>query len=619
MMFSRPELLHWLPASKKEMDARGWQQADVIIFSGDAYIDHPSFGTAVVARWLEKLGLHVAVVPQPNWRDDLRDFRKLGVPKLFFAVTSGNMDSMVNHYTPARRLRSDDAYSPGGKAGFRPDYATTVYARILKQLFPDTPVVLGGIEASLRRFAHYDYWSDSLKPSILADTRADLLIYGMAEAPLTVLIQKLRDGVPFVQLTDIPQTARLTNDRAEIESLSEAVVLHSFEVCTTSKKRFADNFCAIEEESNKVRARPIVEPVGSEWVIVNPPFTPDSFDLDAVYELPFMRAPHPRYTSREAIPAFEMIRHSVNTHRGCFGGCSFCTISMHQGKFIVSRSPESVLREVRTIAQTPGFQGTITDLGGPSANMYRMKGRNAAICALCKRPSCIWPALCPNLNHDHGPLTALYEQASVVPGVRNLFIGSGVRYDMLFDRNGKISADKALYAQRLITRHVSGRLKVAPEHSADKVLTTMRKPPFAMFLAFHRFFKDTVAKHKQNLQLIPYLISGHPGSGIDEMGELAVRIKDLGLRPEQVQDFTPTPMTLSSVIFYTGFDPYTGEKIYTPRTVESKRAQKAFFFWYLPENSSLVRSLLAKAGRGDLIRKLFDSPVQNRARKRRTS
>ena len=566
------KITDWLPTSVKEVRARGWDELDVILFSGDAYVDHPSFGAAVIGRLLEAEGLRVAIVPQPNWRDDLRDFRKLGKPRLFFGVSAGSMDSMVNHYTANKRLRSDDAYTPGGKAGFRPDYAVTVYSRILKRLFPDTPVVIGGIEASLRRAAHYDYWSDSLKPSVLVDSGADLLTYGMGERVVLDIARAMHNGYNLNLLRKLRQVAFLADDRY-VDSLGdEALRLHGFEKCLKDRRAFGENFVRIETESNRMEARTLVEPVGDRFVVINPPYPKLSEqELDHSFGLPYTRLPHPRYNGKGDIPAYEMIKFSVNLHRGCFGGCSFCTISAHQGKFVSSRSEESVLDEVRKLTRMPGFKGYISDLGGPSANMYRMGGRNEALCRKCSRPSCIYPSLCRNLNNDHRPLMELYRKVDRLAGVKKSFIGSGIRYDLFGDNNRD-------YLREVVVNHVSGRLKVAPEHTEDGVLRLMRKPSFALFRDLNERFQKICRDEGLNYQLIPYFISSHPGCTERDMRNLAAETRRLHFRLEQVQDLTPTPMTLSSVMFYTGENPYTDEKVYVARSQDEKRRQKSYFF-----------------------------------------
>ena len=598
------KLDNWLPTTKKEVEARGWDYLDVILFSGDAYVDHPSFGAAVIGRVLEAEGLRVAIVPQPDWRGDYRDFKKLGVPRLFFGVSAGAMDSMINHYTANKRLRSDDAYTPDQRPGMRPDYPSIVYTKILKELYPDVPVVLGSIEASLRRLTHYDYWQDKLLPGILASSPADLLIYGMGEKPIKELVRRLKSSIPFNEIKDIRQTVYLTDKE---DAKDDDIVLFSHEECLKDKLKQAKNFRHIEEESNKYNASRILQKVGKQVIVVNPPFPPmTEAEIDASYDLPYTRLPHPKYKGK-VIPAFEMIKFSVNIHRGCFGGCAFCTISAHQGKFIASRSKESILKEVKAITEMPDFKGYLSDLGGPSANMYRMKGKDERICAKCKKPSCISPVVCKNLNADHTPLLDIYKAVDRLPEIKKSFIGSGVRYDLLLHRYADESLNKAAqtYTEELIARHVSGRLKVAPEHTQDEVLKQMRKPSFSQFGQFKKIFDKVNRQYGLNQQLIPYFISSHPGCTEADMAELAVITKSLHFQLEQVQDFTPTPMTLATEMYYTGYHPYTLEKVYTARSKEQKLAQRQFFFWYKPESRRQIMQVLQKMGRKDLIEKLF--------------
>jgi len=567
----------WLPTTKKEVEQLGWEQLDVILFTGDAYVDHPSFGIAVIARILESLDLKVAVIPQPNWQDDLRDFKKLGRPRLFFGVSSGNMDSMINHYTANKRLRSDDTYTAGDKAGFRPDYATSVYSKILKSLFPDVPVVLGGIEASLRRFTHYDYWSDALKKPILVDSEADILVYGMGEKAIKDIATALNNGANIASLQTIRQTAFISKQRdfAKIEN-TEEILLSGYEKCIADKKIFATTFKTIEEESNKTHSKRLIEPVDKGFMVVNPPAElMTTEELDAVYRLPFTRLPHPKYVKKGAIPAYEMIKFSVNIHRGCFGGCSFCTISAHQGKFITSRSTSSIIDELSKLSMMVDFKGNISDLGGPSANMYQMRGTNMELCEKCKRPSCAWPAICPNLNTNHSALSDLYKRVRDLPFIRKATIGSGIRYDLFADN----SESSQRYKSELIKYHVSGRLKVAPEHTNEGVLRLMRKPSIILFKKFYDDFTRINNANKLRQQLVPYFISSHPGCTIENMRQLAAEMKSMKLQPEQVQDFTPTPMTLSSVMFYTGIDPYTMKQVFVATKKEDKLAQKDLFFW----------------------------------------
>ncbi len=578
------KLTDFLPTTKKEMKLRGWEEADIILFSADAYVDHPSFGAAVIGRTLEAAGYRVAIVPQPDWHGDYRDFTKLGRPRLFFGVAPGCMDSMVNKYTANRRLRSEDAYSPDGRHDMRPEYPTIVYSKILRELYPDVPIVLGGIEASMRRLTHYDYWQDRLRPCILCDAPADLLVYGMGEKPNIELAHRLSAGERISDIRDIPQTVYLADD---ITPTDTDIVLHSHEDCLKSKRLQAENFRHIEEQSNMMHAQRLLQPLTSEgWptrtVVVNPPYPPmTTEELDASFDLPYTRLPHLKYKDKR-IPAYDMIKFSVNIHRGCFGGCAFCTISAHQGKFIACRSKESILREVKQVMEMDGFKGYLSDLGGPSANMYGMHGRNLNACEKCRRPSCIHPQICPNLNTDHSKLLDVYHAVDALPGIKKSFIGSGVRYDLLLHHSKDEQSNRAAqdYTRELITRHVSGRLKVAPEHTSDHVLQLMRKPSFQQFREFKRIFDRINREEGLNQQLIPYFISSHPGCHENDMAELASLTRQMGYKLEQVQDFTPTPMTVSTEMFYTGYDPYTLEPVFTAHTQEEKLAQRQYFFWY---------------------------------------
>ncbi|WP_278701542.1 YgiQ family radical SAM protein [Phocaeicola sartorii] len=630
------KLTDWLPTTKKEVEIRGWDELDVILFSGDAYVDHPSFGPAVIGRLLEAQGLKVAIVPQPNWRDDLRDFKKLGRPRLFFGVSAGCMDSMVNKYTANKRLRSEDAYTPDGRHDMRPEYPSIVYTQILKQIYPDVPVILGGIEASLRRVSHYDYWQDCLRKSILIDSGADLLIYGMGEKPITELCRRMKasadtagqpqgDGsaAPLPVPHDILQTAYITykgdplcslpgsaEPKSTVSDAPQAkpdIVLHSHEECLKDKKKQAENFRFIEEESNKYEASRILQDAGSQTVVVNPPYPPmTQGELDHSFDLPYTRMPHPKYKGKR-IPAFDMIKFSVNLHRGCFGGCAFCTISAHQGKFIVSRSKESILKEVKAITEMPDFKGYLSDLGGPSANMYAMRGKDEKVCRKCKRPSCIHPKVCPNLNTDHRPLLDIYHSVDALPGIKKSFIGSGVRYDLLQyqSKDPAVNRSTAEYTRELIANHVSGRLKVAPEHTSDTVLQIMRKPSFSQFYDFKRTFDKINKELNLRQQIIPYFISSHPGCTEEDMAELAVITKKLDFHLEQVQDFTPTPMTVATEAWYTGYHPYTLQPVFSAKSQKEKLAQRMFFFWYKPEERRAIINELRKIGRTDLIDKLY--------------
>ena len=591
-------LTDFLPTTKKEVELRGWDALDVILFSGDAYVDHPSFGAAVIGRVLEAAGYRVAIVPQPDWHGDYRDFKKLGRPRLFFGISPGCMDSMVNKYTANRRLRSEDAYSPDGRHDARPEYPTIVYSRILRELFPDVPIVLGGIEASLRRLTHYDYWQERLRPSILCDAPADLISYGMGEKTILEIARRLDEGQPVSALHDLPQIVFLAN-RADIPGgiSDQDIVLHSHEECLRDKRKQAENFRLIEEQSNMIHAQRLIQPIAmpnspQSLVVVNPPYPPmTTEELDASFDLPYTRQPHPKYKGKR-IPAYEMIKHSVNIHRGCFGGCAFCTISAHQGKFITCRSKESILREVQQVTQMPDFRGYLSDLGGPSANMYGMKGHNIKACEKCKRPSCIHPQICPNLDTNHSALLDIYRAVDALPGIKKSFIGSGVRYDLILHHSKDEATNRAAmdYARELITRHVSGRLKVAPEHTSDRVLRLMRKPSFQLFYDFKRIFDRINQEEHLNQQLIPYFISSHPGCTESDMAQLAEITKKLNFHLEQVQDFTPTPMTVSTETWYTGYDPYTLEKVYSAHSPKEKLAQRQYFFWYKKEDNANHRT-----------------------------
>ena len=609
-------LTDFLPTTKKEMELRGWDELDVILFSGDAYIDHPSFGAAVIGRTLEAAGYRVAIVPQPDWHGDYRDFRKLGRPRLFFGISPGCMDSMVNKYTAARRLRSEDAYSPDGRHDMRPEYPTIVYTRILKQLFPDVPVVLGGIEASMRRLTHYDYWQDRLRPSILVDSGADIISYGMGERTIVELARRLAARSSFASSstvpgtavgglpTDIPQTVYLTRN---INPTSDDIILHSHEECLQDKRAQAENYRHIEEQSNMMHAKRLIQCVADKAVVVNPPYPPmTTAELDASFDLPYTREPHPKYKGKR-IPAYDMIKHSVNIHRGCFGGCAFCTISAHQGKFISCRSKENILREVQQVIQMPDFKGYLSDLGGPSANMYGMHGRNLNACEHCRRPSCIHPQICPNLDTNHQKLLDIYRAVDALPGIKKSFIGSGVRYDLLLHKSKDEATNRAAreYTRELICRHVSGRLKVAPEHTIDHVLRLMRKPSFSLFGEFKRIFDRINRDEELRQQIIPYFISSHPGCREEDMAELAVLTKNMDFQLEQVQDFTPTPMTIATETWYTGYDPYTMEPVFSAHTPKEKIAQRQYFFWYKPEERRGIEQSLRRIGRTDLIPKLF--------------
>lgn len=603
------QLTDFLPTTKKECELRGWTELDIILFSGDAYVDHPSFGAAVIGRTLENAGYRVAIVPQPDWHGDFRDFKKLGRPRLFFGISPGCMDSMVNKYTANKRLRSEDAYSPDGRHDCRPENPTIVYSRILRQLFPDVPIILGGIEASLRRLTHYDYWDDCLRKCILCDSAGDMISYGMGEKTVLELARQLDEGLSIHDIKDVPQTVYIAKHKEDISGgiNDDDIILHSHEECLRDKRAEAENFRHIEEESNKMHAQRLIQAVDGKYVVVNPPYPPmTTEEVDASFDLPYMRVPHPKYKGKR-IPAYEMIKFSVNLHRGCFGGCAFCTISAHQGKFIASRSKESIMREVKEVVKLPDFKGYISDLGGPSANMYGMHGRNLKACEKCKRPSCVHPAICPNLDTDHSRLIDIYRSVDALPEVKKSFIGSGVRYDLLLHHSKDEKANESAreYTRELICNHVSGRLKVAPEHTSDSVLYLMRKPSFRLFEEFKRIFDKINREKGLKQQIIPYFISSHPGCHEEDMADLAVRTKRLDFQLEQVQDFTPTPMTVSTETWYSGFDPYTLEPVFSAKTQKDKLAQRQFFFWYKPEERRQIEATLRRIGRPDLIRELL--------------
>lgn len=603
------KLTDFLPTTKKECELRGWDELDVILFSGDAYVDHPSFGPAILGRMLEANGYRVAIVPQPDWHGDFRDFKKLGRPRLFFGVSPGAMDSMVNRYTANRRMRSEDAFSPDSRHDMRPDYPSIVYTQILKKLFPDVPVALGGIEASLRRISHYDYWKDELRKCILCDSGADLILYGMGERSIVELANAFAEGKTMDEIHEMPQVVFYCKEKDIPGGFKDDdIILHSHEECLHNKKGQAENVRHLEEEANKMHAQRMIQEVDGKYVVVNPPFPlMTTEELDAAFDLPYTRLPHPKYKGK-TIPAYEMIKFSVNLHRGCFGGCSFCTISAHQGKFVVCRSKESILKEVKKIIAMPDFKGYLSDLGGPSANMYGMHGKNQKACEVCKRPSCVNPQICPNLNTDHSKLLEIYHAVDALPGIKKSFIGSGVRYDLLLhkSKDEKVNQAAREYTRELITKHVSGRLKVAPEHTSPEVLKFMRKPSFDLFYEFKRIFDKINKEEGLNQQIIPYFISSHPGCHEEDMAELAVITKGLDFHLEQVQDFTPTPMTISTETWYTGYDPYTLEPVFSAKTQKEKLAQRMFFFWYKPEERRAIESELRRIGRSDLIAKLYD-------------
>ncbi len=625
MQVRKYALNDWLPTTAKEVKKRGWDELDVILFSGDAYIDHPSFGPAVVGRIFESFGLRIAIVPQPNVRDNLQDFTKLGKPRLFFAVTAGSMDSMVSNYTASKKPREKDAYTPGGETGFRPDYASIQYTKILKKFFPDVPVLIGGIEASLRRVTHYDYWSDSLRPSILVDSGADLLVYGMGEQPLREIVKLVERGVPFSSLKTIKQTAFLQDKNEPLPKNKhwDDIWIHSHERCLQDKKAFAQNFKTLEIESNRMIGKNrILQANGDKILVINPAYPAmTQHEIDAAFDLPFTRMPHPKYRKRGPIPAYEMIKHSINIHRGCFGGCSFCTISAHQGKFIASRSKKSIVKELEQIVEQEDFKGYISDIGGPSANMYKMKGKDLSICEKCTAPSCINPVVCSNLDTSHKDLLDIYRTVDNHPKVKKAFVGSGIRYDLVVPEfNKKADAkDLKVYLEQLVTRHTSGRLKVAPEHTSDRVLKMMRKPSFKYFHDFKRMYDKILRKHHLKQQLVPYFISSHPESDMEDMANLAAETKAMGFQLEQVQDFTPTPMTVATVAYYSGYHPYTLKPVKTVKDRKAKLDQWKFFFWYKPENRRWIKDKLTALGRMDLLEVLLESRYSKKSVKTKTS
>lgn len=603
---ARHDVRRWLPISRKEVELRDWSELDVILFSGDAYVDHPSFASAVIGRVLEHAGFRVAIVPQPNWRDDLRDFRKLGRPRLFFGVSPGNMDSMVNHYTAARRRRSDDAYTPDERSDMRPDYPSLVYTKILRNLYPETPIILGGIEASLRRLTHYDYWQDKLLPGMSYMSDADLVIYGMGEAPILHIARHLSQGHPLSELHDMPQIT-YTIPISDFTPHEDDIALNPHEVCLKDKRAYAKNFRHIEEQSNALHPQRLTQQVADKVLIVNPPYPLLSEqEMDAIYDLPYTRLPHPRYQGKR-IRAYEMIKHSITMHRGCFGACAFCTISAHQGKFISSRSKDSIINEAKEITRMNDFKGYISDLGGPSANMYRMHGINLKACASCRRASCLYPQPCPNLNSDYTPLLDIYNAVDRLPGMKKSFVSSGIRYDLILKdyRTPQLKETARRYTEELIINHVSGRLKIAPEHTSPRVLDLIRKPGVELFREFAHTFESINRTHGLKQQLIPYFISAHPACHEEDMAELAVLTKSMNFQLEQVQDFTPTPMTLATVIYYSGYNPYTMEQVYTATTPQEKEKQRRYFFWYKPEERAGIISSLRRIGREDLIPRLF--------------
>ncbi|MCB9696753.1 MAG: YgiQ family radical SAM protein [Alphaproteobacteria bacterium] len=598
----------FLPTTRADLEERGWDGVDVVIVTGDAYVDHPAFGPVLIARFLEGLGYRVGLIAQPDWRS-AEPFRELGRPRLFFGVAAGNLDSMLNRLTAQKKNRAEDPYSPGGRPGQRPDRATVVYAQRCREAFPGVPVVLGGIEASLRRIAHYDYWSDTVRRSVLVDSKADLLVFGMGERPIREVAARLAAGEPVAAIRDVRGTAwvarkaetpALLEDPARYTTDRKVVVLPSYEEVAADKHAYARMAKAFQLETNPGNGRPLVQVHGDRAVYYNPPALPleddagegaDAVAMDRLYDLPFVRAVHPTYS--EPVPAYETVKHSIVLMRGCFGGCTFCSITEHEGRVIQSRSTGSVLRELRAIRRMPDFRGTITDLGGPTANMYKMRCRSKDIETRCRKLSCVHPGVCENLVTDHGPVREVMAAVREAEGVKHAFIASGVRYDLAeLDRG---------YVEDLAKHHVGGHLSVAPEHCSDRVLDKMKKPGIAAFERFKDMFAEASAGAGKEQYDIPYFISGHPGCGLGDMIELALWLKARGYRPRQVQDFIPTPMSIASAMYHTGIDPLTGETVEVARGLREKKLQKALLLYWNREQWPLAREALREAGREDLI------------------
>jgi uncharacterized radical SAM protein YgiQ len=585
---SRP----WLPTTADEVRAHGWDTPDVVFVTGDAYVDHPSFAMAVLSRVLESQGFRVAILPQPDWRSAAA-WRALGRPRLFYAVSAGNMDSMINHYTANKKRRNDDAYSPGGRIGLRPDRPTPAYAQRCREAFPGVPVVIGGIEASLRRIAHFDYWSEQVRPSMLAASKADLLAFGKGEATIVAIARRLAAGQPVTALRDLRGVAYLLGAREALPGWpGETLALPSLEDVTRDPMLFARMTRTFHHETNPFNARRLTQAHGDRTLVLNPPCLPiGEAEMDAIYDLPYTRRPHPRYA--EPIPAHTMIKDSVQIMRGCFGGCTFCSITMHEGRVIQSRSPRSVLAEVKTIAADPAFKGTISDLGGPTANMYQMRCTRPEVEAVCKRLSCIHPTICKLLGTSHAPTIELMRGARAVPGVKRVHIASGIRMDLA-------NLDDA-YVDELATHHVGGHLKVAPEHQSDRVLALMKKPSHREFETFARKFRGASERAGKEQYLVPYFIASHPGSRVEDMIELAVFLKKHGYRPRQVQDFIPAPMDIATCIYHTGIDPLTMAPVETVKKLRDRQTQRALMQFFEPRNWFVVHKALVDAGRRDLI------------------
>ena len=579
-----------LPASRAEMDRRGWDYVDVVFVTGDAYVDHPAFAVGILGRVLEAAGFRVAILSQPDWRS-AEPWRQFGPPRLFFGISAGNMDSMINHYTANKKVRNDDAYSPGGEIGLRPDRATMPYCQRAREAFPGVPVIAGGVEASLRRLAHYDYWSDTVKRSILLDSKADLVVFGMGEQPIVEIARRLSQGETVRDLRDMRGVAYAMG--AKETPPEDALVLPSYEEVKTDKLKFVKATRHIHQETNPLNAKRLVQYHDRQAIVVNPPAYPISQeDMDRIYGLPYTRRPHPMYGGRK-IPAFETVKDSVTIMRGCFGGCTFCSITAHQGRIIQSRSKDSVLSELRTLGQDPNFSGTISDIGGPTANMYQMRCTRPEVEVKCKRLSCVHPKICKLLGTDHGPLIELMRESREVPGIDRVHVASGVRMDL--------AQQSPEYLEELAAHHVGGHLKVAPEHTDPDVLKRMKKPEINDYQSFDAAFKSASQRAGKKQYTVPYFIASHPGSDLNAMINLALFLKRNGYRPDQVQDFIPAPFDIATCMFYTGIDPFTGEEVYTARNLNDRKMQRALLQFFKPENYFEVRKALLEAGRADLI------------------
>ncbi len=585
-----PLALPPLPASRAEMDRRGWDAVDVVFVTGDAYVDHPAFAMGILGRVLEAAGFRVAILSQPDWRS-AEAWRQFGRPRLFFGVSAGNMDSMINHYTANKKVRNDDAYSPGARIGLRPDRATMPYCQRAREAFPGVPVIAGGVEASLRRLAHYDYWSDTVKRSILLDSKADLVVFGMGEQPIVEIARRLADGQSVRDLRDMRGVAYALG--AKEEPPAGAIVLPSYEEIKADKHQFAKATRIIHQETNPLNAKALVQYHDRQAVVANPPSLPISQeDMDRVYGLPYTRRPHPMYKG-EKIPAFETVKDSVTIMRGCFGGCTFCSITAHQGRIIQSRSQESVLTELRQMGQDESFKGTVSDLGGPTANMYQMRCTKPEVEAICKRLSCVHPKVCKLLGTDHGPLVQLMRESREVPGVNKVLVASGVRMDL--------AQQSPEYMEELAAHHVGGHLKVAPEHTDPDVLRRMKKPEINDYKGFDEAFRRASARAGKTQFTVPYFIASHPGSDLSAMIDLALFLKRNGYKPDQVQDFIPAPFDIATCMYHTGIDPFTGEEVFTAKHLRDRKLQRALLQFFKPENYFEVREALLKAGRSDLI------------------